>query len=47
MVDSSLLDAEEYRRLTRRRRRPYLVEDLPDKDWKAIEQAHAALKQAE
>ena len=45
--ETVLISADEYRRLTRRRRRPYLVEDLPDKDWKAIEQARAALKPAE
>ena len=45
--ETVLISAEEYRRLTRRRRRPYLVEDLPDEDWKVIEQARAALKQAE
>lgn len=43
--ETVLISAEEYRRLTRRRRRPYLLEDLPDEDWQAIEQARAALKQ--
>ena len=37
--ETVLISAEEYRRLTRRRRRPYLIEDLPDADWQAIEQA--------
>lgn len=41
--EAVLISAEEYRRLTRRRRRPYLIEDLPEADWKAIEEAHAAL----
>ena len=36
-----LMSAEEYRRLTRRRRRPYLIEDLPEEDWQAIEAARA------
>jgi hypothetical protein len=44
--DTVLLSAEEYRRLTRRRRRPYLIEDLSEKDWAAIEGAHAALQAA-
>jgi prevent-host-death family protein len=43
--ETVLISAEEYRRLTRRRRRPYLLEDLPGEDWQAIEQARAALKQ--
>ena len=43
-VQTVLISAEEYRRLTRRRRRPYLIEQLPDEDWQAIELAHAALK---
>ena len=34
-----LIPAEEYRRLTRRRLRPYLIEDLPDEGCQAIEQA--------
>jgi prevent-host-death family protein len=42
--ETVLISAEKYRRLTRRRRRPYLVEDHPDGVWKAIEQARAALK---
>jgi prevent-host-death family protein len=42
--ETVLISAEEYRRLTRRRRRPYLIQDLPEDDWQAIEQAHAALK---
>lgn len=43
--ETVLISAEDYRRLMRRRRRPYLVEDLPDEDWQAIEQAHATLRQ--
>jgi hypothetical protein len=43
-AETVLISAEEYRRLTRRRRRPYLIEQLPDEDWQPIEQAHAALK---
>ena len=43
--ETVLISADEYRRLTRRRRRPYLIEELPDEDWKAIEQAYAALKE--
>jgi hypothetical protein len=42
--ETVLISAEEYRRLTRRRRRPYLIESLPDEDWQAIEAAHEALK---
>jgi len=42
--ETVLISAEEYRRLTRRRRRPYLVEELPEEDWHAIEQAHATLR---
>ena len=42
--ETVLISAEEYRRLTRRKRRPYLIEELPEEDWQAIEQAHAALK---
>lgn len=38
-----LLSYAEYRRLTRRRRRPYLIEELPEEDWRAIEEASAAL----
>ena len=45
--ETVLISAEEYRQLTRRRRRPYLIESIPDEDWQAIEQAHAALKQVE
>lgn len=45
-AETVLISAEEYRRLTRRRRRPYLIEQLPDEDWQAIELAHAALKTA-
>lgn len=41
-----LISAEEYRRLTRRRRRPFLIEDLPDEDWAAIEAAHADMTAA-
>ena len=42
--ETVLISAAEYRRLVRRRRRPYLVEDLPEADWQAIEQAYATLK---
>lgn len=42
-----LNSAEEYRRLTRRRRRPFLIEELPEDHWQAIEQAHADLKKTE
>lgn len=42
--ETVLISADEYRRLTRRRRRPYLIEELPDEDWKAIEEAYTALK---
>jgi PHD/YefM family antitoxin component YafN of YafNO toxin-antitoxin module len=45
--ETVLISAEEYRRLTRRRRRPYLIEALPDEDWQAIEAAHEALKAAD
>jgi prevent-host-death family protein len=45
-AETVLVSAEEYRRLTRRRRQPYLVEHLPDEDWQAIEQAHAALRKS-
>ena len=38
-----LISADEYQRLTRRRRRPFLIEELPEQDWQAIEQAYAAL----
>ena len=34
--ETVLISAEEYRRLTRRRRRPYRIEDLPEEDWQAI-----------
>jgi prevent-host-death family protein len=44
--EAVLISAQEYRRLTRRQRRPYLIEDLPDADWQAIEQAYAALPAA-
>lgn len=42
--ETVLISADEYRRLIRRRRRPYLIEELPNEDWQAIEPAHAALK---
>lgn len=42
--ETVLISAAEYRRLVRRRRRPYLVEDLPEADWQAIEQAYETLK---
>lgn len=42
--ETVLISADEYRRLTRRRRRPYLIEELPEQDWQAIEKAYAALK---
>jgi hypothetical protein len=45
-AETVLISAEEYRRLTRRRRRPYLIEHLPEEDWHAIERAHASLKTA-
>lgn len=41
--ETVLISAEEYHRLTRRRRRPFLIEDLPDEDWAAIEAAQAAM----
>lgn len=41
--ETVLISAEEYRRLTRRRRRPYRIEDLPDEDWQAIEQERQRL----
>ncbi|MSP01477.1 MAG: type II toxin-antitoxin system Phd/YefM family antitoxin [Acetobacteraceae bacterium] len=41
--ETVLLSYDEYCRLTRRRRRPYLIEELPDEDWRAIEEASAAL----
>ncbi len=44
--ETVLISAAEYRRLTRRRRQPYLIEQLPDEDWQAIEQARAALMPA-
>ena len=34
--ETVLISAEEYRRLVRRRRRPFLIEDLPEEDWHAI-----------
>ncbi len=45
--ETALISADEYRRLTRRQRRPFLIENLPDEDWLAIEQTCAELKQAE
>ncbi len=42
--ETVLISAEEYRRLVRRRRRPFLIEDLPEEDWHAIEQAHAEIE---
>lgn len=39
--------AEEYHRLTRRRRRPFLIEELPEADWQAIEQARSDLEAKE
>lgn len=45
--ETVLISADEYRRLTRRRRRPYLIEDLPAEDWQAIEQAQAELEKTE
>jgi prevent-host-death family protein len=42
--ETVLISADEYRRLTRRRRRPYLIENLPEEDWHAIEKAYASLK---
>ena len=43
-AETVLISAEEYRRLTRRRRRPCLIEQLPEEDWQAIEQARNALE---
>lgn len=40
--DAVLISAEEYSRLVRRQRRPLLIEDLPDEDWRAIEAARDA-----
>lgn len=37
------VSAAEYQRPTRRRRRSFLIEHLPEEDWKAIETAYAAL----
>ena len=45
--EAVLISANEYHRLTRRRRRPYLIEELPEEDWAAIEAAHAALQAAD
>lgn len=45
--ETVLISAEEYRRLTRRRRRPYLIEELPEEDWQAIERELELLKAAE
>ena len=45
--ETVLISAEEYRRLTRRRRRPYLIEELPEEDWQAIAQASAALAETD
>ncbi|HSU04826.1 MAG TPA: type II toxin-antitoxin system prevent-host-death family antitoxin [Acetobacteraceae bacterium] len=42
--ETVLISADEYRRLTRRRRHPYLIENLPDEDWQAIEQARAEMQ---
>jgi prevent-host-death family protein len=42
--ETVLVSAEEYRRLTRRRRRPFLIEELPEEDWQAIERARADLE---
>lgn len=42
--ETVLIAAEEYRRLTRRRRRPFLIEELPEEDWQAIERARADLE---
>ncbi|MGA3397930.1 MAG: type II toxin-antitoxin system Phd/YefM family antitoxin [Acetobacteraceae bacterium] len=41
------ISAEEYRRLTRRRRRPFLIEELREEDWKAIERVQAELEKTE
>ena len=41
--ETVLISAEEYRRLTRRRRRPYRIEDLPEDDWQPIEQEQQRL----
>ena len=45
--ETVLISAEEYRRLTRRRRRPYLIEQLPEEDWQAIAQASATLAETD
>ena len=45
--ETVLISAEEYRRLTRRRRRPYLIEELPEEDWQAIAQASATLAETD
>ncbi|HEY3847494.1 MAG TPA: type II toxin-antitoxin system Phd/YefM family antitoxin [Acetobacteraceae bacterium] len=45
--ETVLISAEEYHRLVRRRRRPFLIEELPEEDWQAIEQARADLKETE
>ncbi len=42
--ETVLISADEYHRLTRRRRRPFLIEELPEEDWQAIAQAHADLE---
>ncbi len=44
--ETVLISADEYRRLTRRRRRPYLIRELPEEDWQAIERAYEATKGA-
>ncbi len=45
--ETVLISADEYRRLTRRRRRPFLIEELPEEDWQAIEQATVDLEKTE
>lgn len=45
--ETVLISADEYRRLTRLRRRPFLIEELPEEDWRAVEQAMAELERAD
>ena len=42
--ETVLISAEEYRRLTRRQRRSFLIEDLPEADWDAIQNTYETLK---
>jgi prevent-host-death family protein len=43
-AETMLVSAEEYHRLTRRRRSPFLIEELPEEDWQAIGHARAELE---